>query len=153
MFCSCQHVYFVLYPKTHRKWSHQTHLRSGHYLLGLKAAGVPEEKVQRFNCIKMRIYSPSPSCRSRDELWLRGREVEAPGASAACAQETGTTWETRGRGGWGEQEGTGAVDAGYEKGRERTGGPAPADGEEKPAESSKEEESERGPSGPADRGE
>lgn len=36
------------------------------------------------------------------------------------------------------------MDAGYEKGREQTGIPAPADGEEKPAGSSKEEESERG---------
>lgn len=56
--------------------------------------------MQSFNRIKIRIISPSPSCRSRDELWLRrGREVEAPGASAAWAQETGTTSETRGRGG------------------------------------------------------
>lgn len=55
----------------------------------------------------MGINSPSPSCRSRGEvpraeamLWLRrGREEEAPEASAAWAQERGTTSETQGRGG------------------------------------------------------
>lgn len=46
------------------------------------------------------MNSLSPSCRSRGELWLRhGHELEAPVASAAWAQETGTMSETRGRGG------------------------------------------------------
>lgn len=65
------------------------------------------EKVQRCNCIKMGINSPSPSYRSRGEvpreeamLWLRhGREKEALEASAAWAPERATTSATRGRGG------------------------------------------------------
>lgn len=84
-------------------------------------------------------------------LWLRqGCAEEAPEASAACAQERGTTSETRGRGDRGEREGTGAVDAGCARGRGPRGAPAPADAEGRPAVGSKEEESERRPSGPFD---
>lgn len=59
------------------------------------------------NRMKLAMNSPSPSCRSRGEgprvvamLWLRrGGEEEALEASAAWAQERGTTSETQGRGG------------------------------------------------------